>query len=331
MSGLPGAGHGRRITQVAVGVVLRPDGAVLMADRPAGKPYAGYWEFPGGKVEAGESVEQALARELAEELGIRIGASLPWAVIEHDYPHAYVRLHFRRIWHWEGSPRGAEGQHLRFLAPGEAPPAPLLPAAIPALRWLRLPSVLGASPGTARTQAEALAWLERALERGVRLLVWYEPALDAPQRAATREACQALAREYGADLLADLREGPAAGLAPGPGPAAAALGDPASDGPGVYVPSAWLDRPGTGQLTPLRPPATPPPTALLGAGVRDRAGLARALALGCDFAVVDATGPQAWDLAREAPLPLYWRAVPGAAALAAAQAQGFHGLAQTGA
>ena len=132
----------RTVTEVAVGVLLRADGAVLLADRPVGKAYAGYWEFPGGKVEAGESVAAALGRELREELGIAIGASTPWVTFEFDYPHAYVRLHFERVYAWEGTPHAREGQRLAFCRPDETPPAPLLPAAVPALRWLRLPDLM---------------------------------------------------------------------------------------------------------------------------------------------------------------------------------------------
>lgn len=132
----------RPIVRVAVGVLVRADRAVLLADRPAGKPYAGYWEFPGGKIEAGESVEHALARELAEELHIGVGESVPWVVFDFDYPHAYVRLHFRRVFEWSGTPAPLEGQRLMFHAPGAPPPQPLLPAAVPAMRWLQLPDQL---------------------------------------------------------------------------------------------------------------------------------------------------------------------------------------------
>jgi 8-oxo-dGTP diphosphatase len=129
----------RKVTRVAVGVLTRDDGCVLLADRPCGKPYAGYWEFPGGKIEPGEPVAAALERELHEELGIGIGPSEPWVTFEYDYPHAYVRLYFRRIRHWRGEPHAREGQRLQFVHPRGALPQPLLPAAIPALRWLWMP------------------------------------------------------------------------------------------------------------------------------------------------------------------------------------------------
>ncbi|MBU6491887.1 MAG: 8-oxo-dGTP diphosphatase MutT [Burkholderiales bacterium] len=126
----------RPITEVAVGVMIKPGGEVLLGQRPAGKPYAGYWEFPGGKLEAGETVEQALARELQEELGVSVQVSERWRVLEHDYPHAYVRLHFCKVTAWHGEPHGREGQALAWQTlPVEL--APLLPAAVPALAWLQ--------------------------------------------------------------------------------------------------------------------------------------------------------------------------------------------------
>ena len=91
---------------VAVGILMRPNGDVLMGQRPEGKPYAGYWEFPGGKVETGESVIDALKREFAEEIGVRVLSAEPWCGVEHVYPHAHVRLHFYISRDWQGEPRG---------------------------------------------------------------------------------------------------------------------------------------------------------------------------------------------------------------------------------
>ena len=123
----------RPVTEVAVGVILKSDGSCLLGQRPAGKPYAGYWEFPGGKLEKDESVSQALARELKEEIGIEILGSEPWQVIEHDYPHAYVRLNIHLVKKWTGDPRGLEGQSLAWVeSPIKVEPKlqPLLPATI---------------------------------------------------------------------------------------------------------------------------------------------------------------------------------------------------------
>ena len=100
--------------QVAVGIVFRDDGTVLLGQRLVGKPYAGWWEFPGGKIEAGESVEQALARELNEELGLVVHRSTPWVVRDHVYPHASVRLHFCRVTEWSGTPESREGELSQF-------------------------------------------------------------------------------------------------------------------------------------------------------------------------------------------------------------------------
>lgn len=108
--------NARRVTEVAVGVVIdESSGRYLLGSRPEGKPYAGYWEFPGGKLEAGESVHEALVRELNEELNIRIGESFPWFVMEHDYPHAYVRLHFRRTFSFSGSMQALESQQFAWF------------------------------------------------------------------------------------------------------------------------------------------------------------------------------------------------------------------------
>jgi 8-oxo-dGTP diphosphatase len=156
-------------TAVAVGVLIGGDGAVLLADRPSGKPYAGYWEFPGGKIEAGESVAQALARELHEELGIEIDFAAPWVTFEYDYPHAWVRLHFARIYEWRGTPHAREGQRLGFFVPGGALPQPLLPATLPALRWLQLPALLELPAQSLRAhpaRVEDRVGLHEAAQRG---------------------------------------------------------------------------------------------------------------------------------------------------------------------
>ncbi|MES2950612.1 MAG: NUDIX domain-containing protein [Pseudomonadota bacterium] len=128
-------GADRKVVDVAVGVLFRPDGAFLLTSRPEGKPYAGYWEFPGGKLEATETVAQALERELREELGIRIGPVQPWKVEMVDYPHALVRLHFCKVFEWSGALEMREAQSFSW----ESLPvqmAPVLPGTIPVLQWL---------------------------------------------------------------------------------------------------------------------------------------------------------------------------------------------------
>jgi 8-oxo-dGTP diphosphatase len=127
-------GAQRAAVDVAVGVLVRPDGTFLLTSRPAGKPYAGYWEFPGGKLEQGETVEQALRRELVEELGIHIAAVMPWKVEEVDYPHALVRLHFCKVFEWSGALEMREAQSYSW----ERLPVhvqPVLPGTVPVLQW----------------------------------------------------------------------------------------------------------------------------------------------------------------------------------------------------
>ena len=125
----------RKVVDVAVGVLFQPDGKFLLTSRPDGKPYPGYWEFPGGKLEANETVEQALGRELHEELGIEIEAVTPWKVEMVDYPHALVRLHFCKVFAWSGQLEMREGQTFSWEhLPVQV--GPVLPGTVPVLQWL---------------------------------------------------------------------------------------------------------------------------------------------------------------------------------------------------
>jgi 8-oxo-dGTP diphosphatase len=124
----------REPVDVAVGVLIDGEGRFLLTSRPQGKVYAGYWEFPGGKLEAGETVEQALRRELHEELGIRIGAAQPWKIELVDYEHARVRLHFCKVFDWQGSFEMREQQAMAWQTlPVQV--RPVLPGTIPVLQW----------------------------------------------------------------------------------------------------------------------------------------------------------------------------------------------------
>lgn len=124
----------RRTVEVAVGVLIKPNGDFLLTSRPPGKVYEGYWEFPGGKLELNETVEQALRRELHEEIGITIGAALPWKVEVVDYPHALVSLNFCKVFDWTGELHMREGQNFRWqsLPVGVSP---VLPGTLPVLSW----------------------------------------------------------------------------------------------------------------------------------------------------------------------------------------------------
>ena len=128
-------GAERAVVDVAVAVLIRPDGDFLLTSRPAGKVYAGYWEFPGGKLEPGETVAQALQRELHEELGIRIGHETPWRVELVDYPHALVRLNYCKVFEWIGDLQMQEAQSFAWQGlPVQV--APVLPGTVSALQWL---------------------------------------------------------------------------------------------------------------------------------------------------------------------------------------------------
>jgi 8-oxo-dGTP diphosphatase len=138
-------GPERKVVEVAVGVLIQPDGQFLLTSRPPGKVYEGYWEFPGGKLEAGESVEQALRRELQEEIGITIGAVHPWKVEMVDYPHALVRLNFCKVFDWLGELQMHEGQQFAWQClPVQV--APVLPGTVPVLAWFAQERDVQASP-----------------------------------------------------------------------------------------------------------------------------------------------------------------------------------------
>lgn len=132
---LPEVPPGRVPVEVAVGILIDGQDRFLLTSRPEGKVYAGYWEFPGGKVESGETVEEALRRELDEELGVRIGAAEAWKVSVFDYPHALVRLNFLKVRQWTGALQMRERQAMAWQALPVAV-APVLPGTVPVLRWL---------------------------------------------------------------------------------------------------------------------------------------------------------------------------------------------------
>ena len=195
----------RTPVDVAAGVLIRRDGRFLLASRPSGKPYASYWEFPGGKVEVGESTANALARELREELGIEIGSAYPWVVRVFDYPHALVRLHFFRIFEWNGQPRAREHQSFGFFSADDLPDGPLLPATIPVLRWLALPSIYAISDARQLGRELFLSRLDCALGLGLKLLQFREPSLTASDAVALFGEVLARTRAAGATLLVSSR------------------------------------------------------------------------------------------------------------------------------
>lgn len=167
---------------VAAAVIRGTDGRVLIARRPDDKHQGGLWEFPGGKVEEGESVETALARELEEELGIRVTSSRPLIQVRHDYPDKRVLLDVREVSAFEGEPHGAEGQPLAWVAPKQLPDYEFPAANLPIVAAVRLPERYLITPDGLSPQ-DLLKGIRAALDRGARLLQLRTPAMfDAEYR-----------------------------------------------------------------------------------------------------------------------------------------------------
>jgi 8-oxo-dGTP diphosphatase len=243
--------------EVAAAVIQRPDGAFLLARRPPGKVYAGYWEFPGGKIEPGEPAPHALSRELHEELGIEPRTVYPWITREYVYPHAAVRLSFFRVTAWRGDPHPKEEQAIAWQRI-EAPLAtPMLPANAPVLAALALPTEYAVTDAVRFGTHATLARIRRRLAEGLRLVQVRDR--DLPARAAFIEEVVRIAHGYGAKVLVS-------GGSP--------LGD------GAHFTAA--------QLMALQ---HRPAGGLAAASCHDARELARAMALGLDFAVVGPVKP----------------------------------------
>jgi 8-oxo-dGTP diphosphatase len=189
------------VVRVAAAVILRADGAVLLAQRPQGKPYAGYWEFPGGKLEAGETPAHALARELYEELGITVRNASAWLVQEFVYPHAHVELHFFRVFDFDGEPASHDGQAFAWQDQHSIEVAPLLPANTRVLAALTLPTIYGITCASELGVDTFLARARRALAAGLRLIQVREHDWHAGSRDALVRELHELAAPHGARLL----------------------------------------------------------------------------------------------------------------------------------
>ena len=178
-------------------MIQRPDGAFLLAQRPPGKVYAGWWEFPGGKVETGEALASALVRELHEELGIDVLRAYPWITRRHVYEHASVVLRFFRVTAWNGEPHPRESQAIHWQRLEEPMAEPMLPANAPVLASLALP-VEYAVTDSANFGLDAM---QRRLESGLKMLQVREPDLDVAGRKSFTEKTIALAHRYGCKVL----------------------------------------------------------------------------------------------------------------------------------
>jgi 8-oxo-dGTP diphosphatase len=302
-----------QITDVAVAIFLRPDGSFLLSSRPEGKPYPGYWEFPGGKLEPGETVREALVRELIEELNVTITRATPWFTFIMRYTHATVRLHCWRVHAWEGEMHGREGQHFEWQRIDALTVSPTLPGCVPIFKALSLPTAYAIS-NAQEVGAEAwLAQLDGQLAAGLRLLQIREKTL--PSGAVRELAQEAVRRAHaaGARVLINADAELAARVS----------------ADGVHLTSA--------QLAACRERPSFP---LVGASTHTRAEIERAGELGLDFVVLgpvkvtrshpDAT-PIGWErfrvIADAAPMPVFALGGLVAADMEDAVAHGAHGIA----
>ena len=274
------------IVEVAAAVIQRADGSFLLAQRPPAKVYAGWWEFPGGKVEAGEPPAQALARELHEELGIELERAYPWLTRVFAYPHATVRLRFYRVSSWKNQPHPREHQAIRWQRLDEPMAQPMLPANAPVLASLALPAEYAITDAQGRGVAEMLSLVARRLEHGLKLLQVREPALqEEPRRQFTQQVIEA-AHRHGCKVMVK---------APFPG------------ADGLHLTASQLMQLGE------RPKGT-----LAAASCHTREELEQAMRLELDFAVLGpvkptashpAAAPLGWErfaaLAQGASIPVY--------------------------
>jgi len=159
-----------KIVEVAAAILQKPDGTFLLAQRPPDKIWAGYWEFPGGKIESGETPHHALVRELREELGITVTTAYPWVTRVYTYPHATVRLNFFRVRAWSGELHPHEGQQFSWQHVPDISVSPVLPANAPIMRALSLPTLYAISNVAELGEDEFMRRLEASLHNGLRLV-----------------------------------------------------------------------------------------------------------------------------------------------------------------
>lgn len=189
------------VVRAAVAILQRTDGQVLLAERPAGKLWEGWWEFPGGKIEAGETPFHALVRELREELGVEVEKATPWMLRRFDYPDRKVELHFFIVRDWQHEPRSCEGQQLSWQHPMALTVGPMLPANEPILAALGLPSIYAISNAGELGEKGFLDRLRYALDQGLRLLQLREKHLSADGLQCLSEKVLSMVQPYQARVL----------------------------------------------------------------------------------------------------------------------------------
>ena len=303
----------RHRIEVAAAVIHDDAGRFLLAQRPAGKAYQGYWEFPGGKVEPGESAAHAMRRELHEELGIEVDAVCPWLTRDFDYTHAAVRLRFFRIYGWRGELHGREGQAFAWQDSTALNVSPILPANGPILRALSLPPVYGITHAGVLGVEPFMSSLRRALDGGLRLLQIREKEMPAQELHLFARRVIAVAHRHGARVLLN--------------------GDPACahdiGADGVHLAAA--------QAAAL---STRPACEWVAASCHNPAELLTAIKLGVDFVVMGPVQPTlshpgaptlGWEgfthCIQDTPLPVYALGGMQKDDLQAARSAGAHGIA----
>ncbi len=307
-----------KIVEVAAAVILRSNGQeFLLAQRPEGKVYHGYWEFPGGKVEPGESIHQALVRELQEELGITATACSPWLTRQFTYPHATVRLNFWRVTAWEGEigiTAPLEHSAVAWQTCGAAATvSPILPANDPILKALALPTTMAISMGESEGTERQLERLEEALDGDLRLIQVREKGWPEAQRLWFAEAVAAVSQQRGALVVVNDDPGIATKIA----------------ADGIHLSSMSLAK-----------CTTRPPFTWVGASCHNAGELARAAELGLDYALLGPVLPTpthpenpglGWqkfaELVAGSPIPVFALGGMQHSMLPLAQQNGAHGIA----
>jgi 8-oxo-dGTP diphosphatase len=304
------------VIEVAASIVRAPDGRVLMAERTAGQISPGFWELPGGKIDRGESAEQAAIRELDEEIGIRALTVRPWISYEHAFPLRRIRLHFFKVERWEGSPHGREGQRLSWINPAMPSVAPLLPSVERVLTALGLPALYAVCRSADHADVkDLLEHVAVGVCRGLRLFQLRVPDCSPDQRVVLARRVNSIAEPAGARVLlaGSALEARRAGLA------------------GVHSTADELRRL-TGR----------PPVKLWLCSCHDEGDLARAIELGADGAVLSPVfksaahpdrAPLGWEglkrVSARATVPLYAQGGLEATDCGAAQSAGAIGIATT--
>ncbi|MCK9259223.1 MAG: Nudix family hydrolase [Azoarcus sp.] len=267
-----------KVVNVAAGVITREDGCFLIGQRAPGTFYPGYWEFPGGKVEAGETPAEALKRELYEELGIRVERLHPWLLREHVYEHAHVRLHFFEVPQWQGTVNEHVHSALAWVRPGQVDRSPMLPANGPILKALRLPRKMGITCALTMGVSAQLDALDKALAQGLGMVQVRESGLSAHERCEF--AAEVVRRAHACGALVVINDD-------------GALAD-ACGADGVHLPARRL-----ADMT------RRPSFEWVGASCHSREELEHAAALGLDYALL---GPVKETLSHPGQAALGWDA-----------------------